>query len=84
MKKNLESQQLNYLFSLSKTKPQELLYLLNLNYPSTAFKRDEFLISKNYLSAKNGILSVLDLEGESRDMDTHIIYEFQFGEFEFE
>ena len=69
MTRNLEENQLNYLLSLSKTKPQELLYLLNLNYPSTAFRCDEFVISKISLSEKNGVLSVLDLEGESRHLD---------------
>ena len=75
MKKNLESKQLNYLLSLSKTQPQELLYLLNLNYPSTAFKCDEFVISKMSLSEKNGVFSVLDLRGESRDIDRIFLLE---------
>ena len=70
MTRNLEEKQLHYLLLLSKTKSEQLLYLLNLNWP-TAYKRDELVISKNYFSVKNGVFSLLELEGESRDMDTH-------------
>ena len=74
MENNLENKQLNYLLSLSKKNPRELFYLLHLNYPPIAFKRDEFLNSKNFLSSKNGVLSILDLKGESRHMDSYQVY----------
>ena len=79
MEKYLENQQLNYLLSLSKKNPRELLYLLHLNYPSIAFKRDEFLNSKNsknFVSSQNGVLSILDLKNDSRHMEVEINYDY--------
>ena len=75
MENNLENNQLNYLLSLSKKNPQELFYLLNLNSALIIIKREEFLSSKDFLSSKNGFLSILDLEGESRHMDTYLSYD---------
>ena len=75
MKKNLEKTQLNYLLSLSKKNPQELLYLLNLHYPLIIIKREDFLSSKDFLGQKNGFLSILDIGNESRHMHTEIDYD---------
>lgn len=68
MEKNLEEKQLNYLLSLSKKNPNQLLYLLNLNYPTIAVKHEDFL------STKNRFLTILDLTNEPRHMHTEIVY----------
>lgn len=66
--RNLEEKQLNYLLSLSKQDPKEILYLLNLNSVLVIRKHEEFL------STKNGFLSILDLKHEPQHMETEIDY----------
>ena len=68
MTTNAEKKQLNYLSSLSKEKPSELLYLFNLNWLQIAYKDRELTIPKNYFNVRNEVSSFLDLRGEPKNM----------------
>ena len=73
IQKNLPEKKLNYLLSLSKKDPKELLYLLNLNTPQIVIKQEEFILEDSKFK------SILDVRGEYRFSYSRIPHSYDFA-----
>ena len=83
IQKSLPEKKLNYLLSLSKNDPKELLYLLNLNTPQILIKQEEFILKNSeFRSILDGRESILDRRGEYRFLHRHKSADFVWADAE--